>query len=379
VTAKRILFVINSIGRGGAEPSLFSLIRFLDQQRGPAFELHVALLDGDVEERPMPKVVRKHVLFANGSMIKSVGRLSHLVGRVRPDLLVSYLIRANVATAIAGKAHRVPSILCERMHLSSHLAQNHGGLQLLAARALPRLTYRAATAVIGVSTGVTQDLIANYGVSRKRATTIFNSYDLAATRLEAESAPAIPLPERFLVAAGRLVRNKNFGQLIDAYAQVADLPPLVIMGEGEERPALERRIAGHKLQGRVLLPGHVHNPAPVFARADFYVASSLNEGFPNAMMEAMILGLPVVVSNCPSGPAEILAANANLEVLGALPAEYGILVEPGSVEALAAGIRLLQRPAMVERYRAQSQRRADDFSTDRIMPTTLQLFESLMR
>jgi glycosyltransferase involved in cell wall biosynthesis len=175
------------------------------------------------------------------------------------------------------------------------------------------------------------------------------------------------------------VRNKNFGQLIDAYAQVADLPPLVIMGEGEERPALESRIAARKLQDRVLLPGHVRNPAPVFARADFYVASSLNEGFPNAMMEAMILGRPVVVANCPSGPAEILAANANLEVLGALPVEYGILVEPGSVEALASGIRLLQRPGMAERYRAQSQRRADDFSADRIMPATLQLFESLMR
>jgi glycosyltransferase involved in cell wall biosynthesis len=378
VPSRRILFVINSIGYGGAEPSLFKLLDHLHQARNGDIELHLALLDDLPEARAVPDFVTKHVLGSAGSLPKGLIALTRLLRRLQPQLAVSFLVRANVCTALAARWRGCPSVICERMHLSSHLAENHNGVRRGAARLLPRLAYPMASAVVGVSTGVTRDLGARFGVPPSKASTIFNSYDLAALQRDAREPPAIPLPDRFFVAAGRLVRNKNFTQLLEAYAQVEGAPPLVILGEGEQRPLLEGCIARLGLVDRVRLPGYVANPVSVFARAEAYVASSLNEGFPNAMLEAMVVGKPVAVTNCPSGPAEILSGDPDRIVSGAAEVEYGVLIEPGSVAALAEAMRMLLQPALRDRYAVQSAKRAAHFSTAEVMPAYAALFDRLI-
>lgn len=375
----RIAFVLNSVGRGGAEPSLFRLLDHLRDSPGCSADLHLILLDDLPRVRPVPEGVHVHTLDARGSLPRSVVGVARTLRAIEADLAVGFLIRANVATAIAARWRGIPSVICERMHLSSHLAENHRGAGLAAARLMPRLFYPWASAAVGVSTGVTRDMVENAGVRPERAHTIFNSYDLDAVRAAASGRPAIDLPTRFIVAAGRLVRNKNFGQLVAAYAALGDAPPLVILGEGEERPALERVVASAGLSSRVLMPGHVADPLPIVARADYFVASSLNEGFPNAMVEAMILGVPVVVTNCPSGPAEILAGDPGTVVRGVLEAEHGLLVEPRSVEALAHGMALMTDPARRAHYAARAQSRAACFAVAGIMPAYERLFADLLR
>ena len=370
----RIAFVINSLGYGGAERVLEQLLAFgLQQSR--ASEVHLVLLDDQPERRAVPPGVIKHTLHAQGRLGASALQLHRILARIRPDLSVSFLVRANVCNALVGRTLNCPTVLCERMHLSSHLAGRYQGMRKLAAAAAPWLTYRLATRILGVSSGVTEDLVAHFAVPAGKAQTLFNPYDLAAIRRAGEAEPEIRPPARFAVAVARLDPAKNLLQLIDAVMASDAERPLLILGEGRHRPQIEDHVRRNGLSGRVILAGHLQNPFAVMARAEVYVSASLNEGFPNAMVEAMALGVPVVASDCRSGPAEILQG----ELTGSkrfLAARYGVLVRQGSVEALSEGLGLLSDAPLRAHYRQEGARRAEAFSLESVADQYWRLFEA---
>ena len=127
---------------------------------------------------------------------------------------------------------------------------------------------------------------------------------------------------------------------------------LCILGEGSERTALETQVHALGLEGRVLLPGYKSDPAPYYARADLFVLSSDHEGFGNVIVEALDHGVPVVSTDCPSGPREILQEG-----------KYGTLVPVGDVDALAqAMLATLHAPHDPAALKA----RARDFAVDTI-------------
>jgi glycosyltransferase involved in cell wall biosynthesis len=372
----RIAFVINSIGYGGAERALAEVLAAAPAGR---HERHLVLLDREPERRAMPPVEGRHVLDGKGSMVRSARRLHGLFRELRPDLVVSFLIRANVASVAA--ARRLPPMrvaVCERMHTSSHLALRHSGPRLWAARLLPRLAYPRADAVLAVSEGVAGDLAARFGVPRARIEVIPNPYDLAALRAAGAAAPAVALPpDGFLVASGRLVAAKDMAGLIDAHARSKTERPLVILGEGPERAALER-LAADRGRGRVLLPGYAANPHAIVSRAHVYLSASLNEGFPNAMVEAMALAVPVVATDCPSGPAEILGAGAGPPGSGPVEAPAGLIVPTRDPLALAEAIRFLEDPARRARLSAAAATRAGDFTASVVAARYWQAFDRLL-
>lgn len=373
---KTIAFVINSIGYGGAERVLHNILAGMGERR-ERYDVHLILLDDLPEARDMPGHVTKHVLDARGGLVRSVRQLSRCLAGLRPALVVSFLVRANVASAVAAGRLGFPLILCERMHLSSHLAGRYRGAKLWATRIAPRLAYRRADVVLGVSAGVTGDLVRHFGVDPQRALTINNPYDIEAIRRDGAREPEFALPERFIVAAGRMEKAKNFVQLIEAYL-AADLPEsLVILGEGAERKALETLVAARGARDRILLPGYARNPFAILARAAYYVSASLNEGFPNAMVEAMALGIPVIASDCHSGPAEILAGVTKLDPPGPVEAEHGIVVPEGSAAALSEAMTRMADPALRARYAARSALRADDFGLAAITEQYWALFDRI--
>jgi len=120
--------------------------------------------------------------------------------------------------------------------------------------------------------------------------------------------------ERVLLAVGRLEYQKGFDLLLDAFARVAGRHlqwQLVILGEGNDRPALERQSLTAGLEHRVALPGRAGNVSEWYNRADLFVLSSRFEGFPNVLAEAMAAGLPVVSTDCPTGPADLVRDGVN--------------------------------------------------------------------
>jgi len=373
----KIIFVINSIGRGGAEPSLFKVMEYLNNVGFPA-EIHLITLDDVSDSRKIPPNIIRHRLDAGGSLRKSIFMLSRALNDIKPNLIVSFLARANVSCTVCARIIHVPNIICERMHLSSHLRINHIGFSFIASWLAARLTYPFSTHAIGVSAGVTSDLQKNFGVSRSRSTTILNSYDIDKIHERSETTPERYLPHDFIISVGRLVKNKNFEDLIIAFGKQSIERNLVICGEGENRSKLQDLIDQYQLNNRVFLLGHLQDPVPVMARAKYFISTSINEGFPNAMVEAMILGLPIIASNCLSGPAEILHEDCDLKVSGVFLAKHGILIEPYRVDAIIHAMEIMSQPDNLTRYAQSSVARASMFGERGIIECYGTLFSKIL-
>ncbi len=236
------------------------------------------------------------------------------------------------------------------------------------AMGLSRLLYPTAERVITVSRGIADEMVARKWTSAERIATIYNpviSEDFA-QRAKAARPPNLRhdtlMP--FIVNVGRLVPQKNHALLLDAFKLVTEQRPaqLWIVGEGPLRTELEQRIERLGLSESVRLPGHISNPFPIVRAADLFVLSSGHEGFGNVLVEAMSLGTPVVSTDCPYGPREILEGG-----------KWGALVPPCDAEALAnAMLRVLGEGGTDARARAQ------DFTVEHAVSDYVALMQSSM-
>jgi N-acetylgalactosamine-N,N'-diacetylbacillosaminyl-diphospho-undecaprenol 4-alpha-N-acetylgalactosaminyltransferase len=288
-------------------------------------------------------------------------------------LTFSFLTRANAACVIAARLLGFKCVISERVHTSSHFG---AGLRGKISGALVRLTYPRADHVVTMNSEIVDDLVNQFGVRRGRIAIVANPVDSAAVRLAAQEEPEITLPDRFVLAVGRLTRGKNHAAVIEAYAQ-ADVPQkLLILGEGPERGALMELISAKGLEGRVFLPGFVKNPYAVMARAEIMASATMTEGSPNVLLEALALGVPTVFTNCPTGPAEMLADKPRKEIHGLYETPYGILVPVGDTAAMADALRRLQDPDLRSRLRSAGPGRAAAYGPDRFMNGMWNVIES---
>jgi N-acetylgalactosamine-N,N'-diacetylbacillosaminyl-diphospho-undecaprenol 4-alpha-N-acetylgalactosaminyltransferase len=330
-----ILFVINSLAGGGAERVLTTILGASAPWRD-RYNVHLALLDDEPRAYAVPDWITVTQLDARHRLGASIVQLRRLVGRLNPDTALAFLTRANVATAVAMAGRGRPWLISERVNTSAHLGKGAGAI---AARAMVRFAYPRARHIIAVSDGVVDDLVENFGVARDRISAIANPVDHDAIAAQAAAPTPLAIDGDYVVAAGRLVLNKNFALLVDAFAASGLPHRLIIMGEGPERASLEAQIAARGLTERVSLPGFVANPFAVLARARLFAMPSNAEGFPNGLVEAMACGLPVVATNCASGPSEILAGVSRDSVVESRQVPAGALVPPNDVAAFASALR----------------------------------------
>ena len=358
-----LTFLINSMEGGGAERAMANLLRHLrGALEGRPVEL--VLLDDVPIAQDLPKNIPVHRLDGRGNTLRSLRMLTRHWRDLdhRPATCVSYLTRANSLNAWLGRrfGHRV--IISERVQTTSHTAASR--LALLK-RHVIRTTYPRADRVIAVSHGIADDLARNYRVSRDRISVIGNPIDAADLRVRAEDDPTIPLPARFLLAVGRLVPNKGFALLLDAYARLNDPPPLVILGQGPERDRLQAQARRLGIADRVTLAGYADNPYPIMRRAHALIAASRAEGFPNTLIEAMCLGCPVVATDCPTGPAEVLGTEART----APPWDdkaHGILVPMEDTRALSAAMRDICDEARRNHFSERAEKRAEKYGIETV-------------
>jgi N-acetylgalactosamine-N,N'-diacetylbacillosaminyl-diphospho-undecaprenol 4-alpha-N-acetylgalactosaminyltransferase len=358
---RSIVFVINSLTAGGAEHALADLLTYLEDHLRD-YTVHVVLLDVEEELHAVPPWAQKHVLNANFSFLWSTISLARILRDLAPAVTLSFLNRSNCANVISSKFLKYPCIISERTHPTTRFGT---GLNAVITKAVMRLTYPHADQVIAVSEGVKHDLMTNFGVHGTKIRVIYNPVDANQICQRALEAPSTSVPEPYIVSAGRLVPSKNFPLLIESYRSSSISENLVILGEGEERRQLERLVSTLGLDGRVILPGHMQNPYPIIGAAHLFVSSSNLEGFPNALIEAMALGCPVVATDCDTGPMEILTGKMQARCTEVTLAEYGILVPVNSADLLAQAIRIGCRESIRTMYSQRSKERARDFATGR--------------
>lgn len=176
--------------------------------------------------------------------------------------------------------------------------------------------------------------------------------------------------ERIICAVGRLTQQKRFDILIDAFKQIESKIPdynLIIFGEGDLREKLEEKINDYNLQDRIFLPGKNPDAVKVVNRSSVFVLSSDLEGMPNALMEAMALGVPCVSTRCDMGPEELIENNKN-----------GILVEPGSSSEIAKAIlKIIENPDLACELSENARKLIKTHSIETISETWLNFLQNI--
>jgi glycosyltransferase involved in cell wall biosynthesis len=358
---QKVMFIINSLTGGGAERVMTTILAHSADRRD-SYDMSLALLDDEPVSYPAPDWLPVHRLDSRFSTRRSLIGLRRLVGRERPDVTLSFLTRANVANGFAMAGRGRPWIISERINTREQLGS---GARALVGSALVRAAYPRASRIIAVSRGVADGLVRHFGVAEGKIEVISNPVDVALIRRRAGEPPAIAVEPPFVMAMGRLVEKKNFAMLIDAFARSGIPGRLVIAGDGPLRDTLVQQARRLGVHERLVLPGFLSNPYALLARADAFVLSSNAEGFPNALVEALALDIPVIATNCADGPAEILADAGRERISGLEIAAAGILTPPNDAEVMARGLNEVMQPQMRERLVKGGRKRVEVFSISR--------------
>ena len=362
---ERLAIFLPKLSGGGAERVMVTLANAI-AARGFAVDLVLATAKGPYIKDVSPAV--RIVDLGAGRVIKALLPLIRYLRRERPQSMLSAMGHANVVALLARKLARVPTrvVVSERSYLSSVYAIARGGVEHLNFWLIP-LLYPGADGICTVSQAAAQDLAVFTNLPVQRIQAIYNPFDLSKiAKLAAEPLdhPWLePGQPPLLLAIGRMNEAKDFPVLIRAFAQLRKhrAVRLVILGEGELRPELERLLADLDLSAdAVQMPGFVANPYAWMARCSLFVLSSRREGLPGALIEAMACGAPVVSTNCLSGPAEILEDG-----------RWGQLVPVGDVNALAQAMKAtLDLPSAA---RPDVRVRAADFEQERAVDAYLEI------
>lgn len=319
----------HSLYGGGAERAMVNLIRgFI--QRGLSIDLVLLKREGAYLDLLPPEV--RVIDLGGGRLWQRLPELANYLRENRPPVMLSTLDDINIAALWMRRLTGVDMRLVANVQNTiSQEARRSKSLKVRLMPTLSRWFLNWADAVVPVSEGVGSDL-QQIGVREDLIQVIHNPVvtpDLFEQAQAAIEHPWFQSEIPCLMSVGRLEYQKNFPLLLEAFAQVRKSRPLrlMILGEGNDRAALEAQIEQLGIREDVALPGFVSNPYAYLRQADLFVLSSWFEGLPTVLIEALAVGTPAVATNCPSGPAEILADG-----------KYGALVEMGNVEQLANAI-----------------------------------------
>lgn len=300
-----ILFFVSSMHAGGAERVAATLTSAWARQGHRVTLAPTYTHKGKLFYALDPQVRLEWVADAMGRLgrtplapLVKLWALRRLVRRERPDVVVSFLTNVNVMVLMATFGMRVPVIACERTNPAVSTSATPR-LQQLRRRLYPR------AAMVTVQAEASLEPMKGLVPGLRRVAVVPNPLP---PDLPQPGNAERPGPRRRMVAMGRLVPSKRYAGLVHVFSRLAARFPdwdLAIWGDGPLRSELEAMVDSMGLTERVLLPGRTSRPWQELLASDLFVMTSEVEGFPNALIEAMAMGLPCVTVDCPSGPREI--------------------------------------------------------------------------
>ncbi|MHB8773437.1 MAG: glycosyltransferase [Syntrophales bacterium] len=370
---RKLLFVIPALTGGGAERVMLHLLRNIDRD---TFEPGLVLFEKRgtfLSELPPDIRVQalRHGKSRYGLQWLIFLKLARLLRREKPDAVVSFMWYPNVVTLLATFLSRTKTavIISERTSTALYESRFQQALRTLAIR----FFYPYADRIIVPSAALGRQLAGARRSLAENIRIIRNPVDRE--RIVESAGAEVDHPwyrhgGAVIVGIGRLCRDKGFSFLIKAVSLLRTEGidcRLVLLGEGGERRELEGLVRELGLEGAAALPGFAENPYKLLARSTVFVLSSVNEGFPNALLEAMALGVPAVATRCPTGPDEIITDG-----------EDGILVSPGDEKALAQAIkRLLLDEGLRKRLGEAGRKRAEHFRVEQVIDEYQDVVESV--
>lgn len=324
---ERLALVIYGLGSGGTERVAtllanewatagchVTIVTLQSADHIPFFDIHPNV---HLQQLGTTKV-RTSIFYALSANLMRIGRIRSALRQIAPDRVIAFADTVNIITILASLGLGIPVLISQRVSPTHHPL-------FWPWKLLRWALYRLASLVVTQTLGMSKEMpYASHTVVIPNP--VLPAQELATAIDDSDTAPSI-------VTLGRLSAQKRHDMLINAFALVADQWPqwtLQIYGNGPKQDELSSLIASLNLEDRVTLRGNVKQTAPVLSRADIFVCSSDYEGFPNALCEAMAHAVPVISTDCPTGPSDII-----------LDGENGFLVPPGDIMSLAAAMEKL--------------------------------------
>ncbi|WP_096156571.1 glycosyltransferase [Bacillus sp. FJAT-45066] len=354
----KVLFFIYQMGGGGAARTLLNIINNLDRSKFSPM-LVTLNFNGSYEKELKDDVV--FMKLDTTRLSRSIFKLAKIIREQDIDLVFSTIPRVNTIAILATKLSRTKAKCVVRE------ADNLGGtfkadMQLLGFG----LAYKLADQVVSLSEGVKENLVKKYKVKANDIEVIYNPVDISNINQQLENND-MPLEhkqiyntnDKVIVTAGRLVEQKDQKTLLNAFAKVNDKikSKLIILGEGPLKGQLVNQAMKLNIEQRVHFIGFQKNPYIYFQQADLFVLSSKHEGFSHVVAEALATGVPVVSTDCKSGPKEVLSNGA-----------YGQLCEVGNSDELADKMLMVLclENESVQEIISNGYKRANDFDARKI-------------
>lgn len=371
-----VAFFLPSLEPGGTERNVVNLANAIDVTK-----YNVSLVLG-IKEGDFLGQINAHIPIIDLGASHSIPLFFKLVDYLRagkPDVLISSFPRINIICILAKFFSGAPTKIIITEHsvfsLLPVIAKTfwRRSFAYFFMPVLAKFLYPHTSAIVCVSRGIADDLAAILHISNS-ITIINNPVVSEEVYLLAERPVSHPwflesnIP--VIIAAGRLVACKDYPTLLSAFKLVAEKMParLVILGRGPEEKKLQNLSRDLGISKYVAFLGFVENPYSYMKKSTLFVLSSLQEGFGNVIIEAMACGIPVISTDCPAGPREIISSGIN-----------GLLVPVGDYLSLAKNmVNILTDAALREKVSDGGKKRAQDFYVSTSAKKYEELFEAVM-
>lgn len=416
---RHILFVIDSLAGGGAEKIMSCLLNGLDKDKFKVslynsldfkigYEIpdtvnlysssNQELMSTGNNDYDMDRLIERIAKFYNfnyytskeiyskkrGEMEKFLGDLylssrvlNGIIQKDKPDLIVSFLVNSNLIVLINKYLFKTDIPICCSDHTILSREIKSFPYQFFY-KMLVKLLYKRSDYHIAVSEGSKDDLVKYCGFPKNKIITIYNGIDADNVKKESKEKLDDEIEEILqdkntnkIITSGRLTNVKNHELLIRAFNKIENRSntKLLILGTGEKKEELQTLANNLGIGDDVLFLGWRKNPFNIISRCDLFVLSSNWEGLPLVIIEAMSLGIPVISTDCPSGPREILENG-----------KYGVLVKPKDEDKLADAItRLLSDRQLRSELSELGKQRANDFSLKKMIDNYEELFTNILQ
>jgi sugar transferase (PEP-CTERM/EpsH1 system associated) len=357
-----ILYLITELSTGGAQVALLRLLKGLDRERFPPTV--VCLYNGDGAVAQEIRALGISVLDAqmrHKANLFALLRLYRHIRRTRPTILHTSLFHANLPGRVLGRLAGVPIVICSERTMAMESEWRYW---------LNRWTIGLVDRVIAVSAKVRDFCVSHICLPAEKLVVIYNGVDLPDSPTSREQARAelgLPLDDLVVGTVSRLDPVKGVDVLIHTLTQLSDTI-LVVIGDGPERAVLETLASRLGVADRIYWAGHRRDVPNLLPAFDLFVQPSLHEGLPNAILEAMAVGLPVIATAV-GGTPEIVIDGVT-----------GVLIPPRDSSALAGAMAMLLSDQNLRHGmgRAGRERVANHFAVRHMIEQTEQLYEQLL-